>query len=106
MAQKRIIEIINFFRECLEEKIAVFDLILFGSQAGETATEESDIDIAVISKNFEDKDVFERAHMISEAHRQTVRKFLVPMDILTLTPEEMESEDSLAAAYVKLGTTV
>ncbi len=39
-------EIAQFFRECLKEKgLKIDKVILFGSRARGTATEESDIDI-------------------------------------------------------------
>ncbi len=44
MAQSRAPEIAQFFCECLKEKgLKVNKVILFGSQARGTATEESDI---------------------------------------------------------------
>jgi len=53
--------------------------VVFGSQAKGTATEESAIDI---------------------------KKFLVLLDIITLTPEEHENRTSLAAEYAYEGEIV
>ena len=33
----------------------------------------------------------------------TIKKFMIPLDIITMTPEELESETSLIADYVKDG---
>src|SRR5579871_4871279 len=101
MDKRRITQIVKFFRKCLEQKINVIDVIIFGSQTLGQANRESDIDVAVISEDFKGKDMFKRGRLVVDAHIRTTRKFLVPMDILTLTPKELASEDSLAAAYVK-----
>jgi predicted nucleotidyltransferase len=92
MAEDRIGEAVSHFERCLRESgIKVSKIILFGSHAKGTATEGSDIDVAVISEDFQGKDVFERARITKEAEIDTIRIFLVPLDILTLTPEEAES---------------
>lgn len=86
--------------------VNISKIILFGSQAKGQATEESDIDIAVISKDFEDKDIFERARLTKEAEVMTIKKFMLPLDIITMTPEEFESETSLIADYAREGEVI
>lgn len=104
MVKKTVQRAIAFLGKNLEQKdLSIEKIILFGSFARGTATEESDIDIVVVSKDFKNKDIFERARLIMEAEVATIRKFMIPLDIITMTPEEFESETSLIADYAKKG---
>ncbi len=107
MDKGAVLEAIRFMEQCLEVKgLNISKLILFGSHAKGEAASESDIDIAIISKDFRNKDIFERAQMTKDAEILTIRKFLVPLDVITLTPEEFESETSLVAGYAREGEVV
>ena len=81
-------------------------MILFGSQARGTANMDSDIDILVVSEDFRNKGIFGRAKLTKDAEIRTIRKFLVPLDILTMTPEEYESKASIIAEHAKKGRVV
>lgn len=83
--------------------IKVNDLIVYGSHAKGHPGEESDIDILIISEDFIGKDIFERARITMKAERETVRRFCVPLDIITLTPKEYEDGNSLVVAYAADG---
>jgi len=89
-----------------ETGLNIDKIILFGSQANGEATEESDIDIIVISEDFRDKDIFKRARLTKEAEISTIRKFMIPFDIITMTPEEFESGDSLLSKYAREGEII
>jgi predicted nucleotidyltransferase len=107
MAQKRASEIVKFFHECLREKgLKVSKIVVFGSQARGTATEESDIDIVVISEEFKRKNIFKRANLTKDAEIRTIKKFMVPLDIITMTPEEYENRTALGAEYSQVGEIV
>jgi len=41
-----------------------------------------------------------------EAEIMTIKKFLIPLDIITLTPEEFESGISLIAEFAKEGEVI
>ena len=69
-------------------------IALFGSALTGNMNKDSDIDIIVVSKKFEDKDIFERINMTQKAELEVRRKFIVPMDILLKTPEEYEYSKS------------
>jgi uncharacterized protein len=102
MDKTRVQEIIGYFEQCLKEDgINPSKVILFGSQRSGEATAESDIDLAIISEVFRDKDIFERAKLSSKAEIKTIKKYVVPLDIIDLTPEEYEKETSLIAQIVK-----
>lgn len=104
MVETTIVEAITFLGQRLEKNgLKIEKIILFGSYAKGTATEESDIDIVIVSKNFENKDIFERADLTKEAEIMMIKKFMIPLDIITMTPDEFESETSLISAYAKSG---
>lgn len=104
MAKKSIKEVINFLAQCLKDKgLNVSKIIVFGSYAYEKATEESDIDILIVSRDFKGKNIFERAELTKEAEIMTIKKFMVPLDIITMTPEELRAGKSLISDYAKNG---
>jgi len=41
-----------------------------------------------------------------DAEIRTIKKFMVPLDIITMTPEEYEKRNSLAAEYAHEGEIV
>jgi len=107
MAQKRAKEVVKYFFNCLKKKdLKVYRIIVFGSQMKGTATVESDIDIVVVSEDFKRKNIFKRADMTKDAEIRTIRRFMVPLDIITMTPEEYESKDSLMAEYARKGEII
>ncbi len=104
MAQNTIVELIRFFKECLAANgLHVSGIVLFGSQAKGTATVESDIDLAIVSEDFIGKTIFERASLIAAAKIQTIKKFVLPLDVLLLSPDELETGDGLLIPYVRAG---
>lgn len=104
MSKGKVKKAIKFLERCLKEKhLNLKQIILFGSHTSGRATEESDIDILIISEDFRGKDIFERAELTKEAEIMTIKKFMIPLDIITLTPEEFQSETSLIAEYAKKG---
>ncbi len=103
MDKKTVSEVIGFLEKCLKQQgVTVSKIVLFGSHATGGADEESDLDIAVISNDFNGKGVFQRAQMTKEPEVKTIRKFMIPLDIVTLTPKEYENETSLVATYAKV----
>ena len=104
MVKDKIVEAIKFFENCLKEKgLKVSKIILFGSHSTGKATIDSDVDILIISPDFENKDIFERARLTKEAEINTVKKFRLPLDIITLTSDEFESGKSLITDSAKKG---
>ncbi len=107
MDKTTVSEVIEFLEECMKQQgITVSKIVLFGSLAKGDADEESDVDVAIISNDFKGKGIFQRAQMTKEPEIKTIRKFMVPLDIVTLTPEEYENETSLVAAYAKEGAAL
>jgi predicted nucleotidyltransferase len=107
VAKKRVLEAVAYLAQCLREAgIDVARVILFGSHARGEAGEESDIDVAVVSEDFRGTDIFGRADVIGQAHWRVVSKYHIPMDIVALTPEELDSSAAPVAQYVRAGTAV
>jgi len=101
MAQSKVAEAVRFLEQRLQSAgLADLRVILFGSHALGTARDDSDIDVAIISSSFRGKDIFERARLTKDAELRATRKFMLPFDILTLTPEEYQS-NSMTAMFIK-----
>ena len=107
MVDAQVLEAVNFFSAIVRKNgVHINNLILFGSFSTGTATVKSDIDIAIISKDFSGRDIIERALMTKDAEIMTVRKFKVALDVLTLTPEEFQDPMSLIAGTLRKGIVV
>ena len=73
---------------------------------GHGARKDSDIDILILSKDFRKQDIIKRALLTKDAELRTIKKFRVPLDILTMTPDEFKSGDSLIAMTVRDGDAI
>jgi predicted nucleotidyltransferase len=100
MAKRKVKAVIEFLERCLTKSgVTPSKIMLFGSQAKGKATKDSDIDVVIISADFRNKDILERAAMTKDAEIKTLRKFMIPLDIVTLTPEE--NNRSLIGTFAK-----
>lgn len=100
MAKRKVKAAVKFLEQCLREGgITPSKIILFGSQAKGKATKKSDIDVLIVSEAFRNKNILERAAMTKDAEIRTLKKFMIPLDIVTLTPDE--NNTSLIAVYAK-----
>ena len=87
---------VRIYHSLAEVGVHVDGVILFGSHARGTATEESDIDLAILSRDF-GKDRFKegalvnihshRAHMMAEAVPLSFREFFDPFPIAPIVHE-------------------
>ena len=92
MDKATINSIVSFFKESvIASGIKVDGIAVFGSALTGNTREDSDIDIIVISQSFEGKDIFERAKMTAKPEIEAIRKFKVPLDVLTMSPKEYEN---------------
>jgi predicted nucleotidyltransferase len=107
MDYREVKEIIRHFNNRLKnDSVQVNQIILFGSQSDGSATTESDIDLCVVSRDFEGKGILQRAKMVRNAEIETIKKYLIPLDIINLTPEELANGTSLAAQFVSKGNVI
>lgn len=71
------------FFESLTKKIKVDEIILFGSRADGTSSSESDVDLIIVSDDFEKKNFFERVSMMYDSW-----EIDLPVDFLCYTNKE------------------
>jgi len=103
MDKTTINQIINSLKSALElSKVQVDSIAVFGSALTGTMSQESDLDLIIISKDFEGKDIFERTLMTMQAETAIMKQFVVPMDILNLTPEEYIERKSIGLFESKI----
>ncbi|MFQ6083166.1 MAG: nucleotidyltransferase domain-containing protein [Candidatus Aminicenantia bacterium] len=88
---KKILQILKEFESALEEiGIRVERMILYGSYATGKAREGSDIDVAVISKDFEGMNLLERLETIGLALAKA--RIMEPIEAIGYTQEEFNSK--------------
>ncbi len=93
---KEIYQVISEYKRRLEAVgIKVRKTFLYGSHAVGKAREDSDIDLVVVSDDFKKMDIWERLCLLGRARIGIKR----PMEIIGLTEEELESEDS--SSFIK-----
>ncbi len=86
--KKKVLEVIENYRQNLEGKIKVEKIILFGSNAQDKAHRDSDIDLIIISPQFKKMDFIKRLILLSKLRRGM--KKTAPMDIFGYTSKEFE----------------
>jgi len=77
-------------------------IILFGSYVRGDWHEGSDIDLAIVSPDFEGKGFWERVEMLAQA----ICEVWLPIEALAYTPAEWEEGESLAIDFAKQGEVV
>jgi hypothetical protein len=83
--RKNVESYLKDFRAALERDIDLERVILFGSRARHEANEHSDVDLIVVSSNFEGMDFFDRVAKMYDYWNSDL-----PVDFLCYTPEEFE----------------
>jgi len=100
--QSTIDEVIGFLKLSLfQYGIHVDSIALFGSALTGNMDKDSDIDLIIISSDFTNLDLFERAKLTMKPETETLRKFKIPMDIINLSPDEY-NDSSLRMFYKAL----
>jgi len=99
--EKKTLSIVKDYLQNLEGKINVKKVILFGSAARGKMHRDSDIDLIIISPDFNKMEFLERLILLSKL-REGMKKS-VPMDIFGYTPEEFEklSKESIILSEAK-----
>lgn len=103
MDKAAVLEIISDFEKALElENIKPEKIILFDSYASGNYRPDSDIDLVVISEDFEGKDYWQRIDILSSA----VYKVFQPIEAVAMTQREWQSGDSRITDYARNGEVV
>lgn len=84
--REHLIKGIKSFIKKLEKDFQVERVLLFGSRATNEFREDSDVDLIVVSKNFNGKDFFERVSRMYDYWNLDL-----PVDFLCYTPEEFNA---------------
>ncbi|MBI2459832.1 MAG: nucleotidyltransferase domain-containing protein [Parcubacteria group bacterium] len=92
-------KIINHYISTLENKIRVDSVLLFGSFAWGKPTKHSDVDLAVISKDFAKYDFDKRLSLLN--HTRDKVSYQVAMDIIGYTPKEFSNIEKYSAIMSK-----
>ena len=107
MVKKSTLKAVTFMKDRLQQTgLNVQKIIVFGSQANGKYNAGSDIDVIVISDDFRNKNIFKRARLTKEAEIMTIKKFMVPLDIVTMTQEELADDKSLLSDYARSGEVI
>ena len=96
MDKKAVLEIVHsFHKEIVARGIVPEKIILFGSFAQGTNTENSDIDLVVISNDFKGKDFWERIDILSDA----IYEIFAPIEATPFTQDEWTQGNSFIADF-------
>ncbi|MCX6170690.1 MAG: nucleotidyltransferase domain-containing protein [Ignavibacteriales bacterium] len=107
MVKRNVSEILDFISEKLSKKrISVYKVILFGSYYNGDPNSDSDIDIAIVSNDFVNKNPLERGKLLRDIELETINRFDIPVDFINLTIDEYENETRMIVSYVKEGKVV
>lgn len=95
------IKVVQDYARGLGQKLRLKKVILFGSAVRGEMTYDSDLDVVVLSPDFEKLDFIKRLQFLSRARQGEARK--IPMDILGYTEEEFEkmAKESVVLEEVK-----
>lgn len=107
MDKKRIKKAAELIRGFLNGRnIEAEKIILFGSYAKGNYTPDSDIDIAIVSKEFNGKDIFQKAEMLTGLQWFITEKLAFPFDIIPLSFSEWKNSSSPLVDFVREGKPV
>lgn len=85
----------SLLKSLQKKGIEVSKIVLFGSCAQGREKKESDVDIIIISKTFRKKDIFQRVNLTRGVHREMVKIFMKPFDLMYFSDEEWKNGSSL-----------
>ena len=103
MGKRDLIRLLSQFKKALEnQNIHVEKMILYGSWAKKSQREDSDIDVVVISKDFENKKYWERIDLLSNA----IYDIFAPIEAVALTPKEWNKKESFVCEYARNGEVI
>ena len=107
MDRERIKQAAELIKSFLKNRnITVNRIIAFGSYVKGNYTKDSDLDIAIISKDFNGKDIFQKAEMLKGLKWSLVEKFMLPFDIIPVSLKEWQEDSSLIISFVREGRVV
>ncbi|MFB0524630.1 MAG: nucleotidyltransferase domain-containing protein [Phycisphaerae bacterium] len=104
MVEARVRQAAELIKNFLKHRnIAVDKIVIFGSYTKGNYTKDSDLDIAVISQDFNGKDVFQKAEMLKGLKWTLVEKFELSFDIVPMSLKQWQESSSLVVDFIKEG---
>jgi len=104
MVEARVRQAAELIKNFLKDRnIAVDKIVIFGSYTKGNYTKDSDLDIAVISQDFNGKDVFQKAEMLKGLKWTLVEKFELSFDIVPVSLKQWQESSSLVVDFIKEG---
>ncbi len=95
-----VVEAINGFQQALKKRnIYAERIILFGSCCRGDFSEGSDIDLIVLSEDFDKMSYWERIEVLTDA----ITDVYEPIEALAVTPQEWEKGDSFLVEFAQDG---
>ena len=85
----KVIALLKKFKNQVGKRIKIVKLILFGSRAGDNAKEWSDVDILLVSYDFEGEKYFKRSPEFYQ-----MWDYAYDIDILCLTQKELAKKEN------------
>jgi len=85
----------KYIRALQESGVHIQQVFLYGSHAKNRAHLDSDIDIIVVSANFNGKELLERLRILGRARRNMPE----PVEAYGFTPEEVENRERDLSAF-------
>ena len=102
MAQKIIADTEKILLQLLKARgIKAKQIVFFGSVPQGNYNADSDIDLIIVSEDFHGHDIFQRLAKARGVHRELVRRFRRPFDILYYSPTEWEQACSPIVMHAK-----
>jgi predicted nucleotidyltransferase len=96
VVKREIIKIKEILKTLLQERgIDVEKIVVFGSYAKSKEKEDSDIDIMIVSKDFRNKDIFQKVELTRGIHSRLIDEIMKPFDIMYYSDEEWVAGNSL-----------
>ncbi len=100
-SKENVNDIINRFVELIKKDISVDQIYLFGSYAKGTSDEYSDIDLAIVSKDFEGIRFYDRKKLL-----KCLIKINTDIELHTFKTEDFTTDDPFVAEIIKTGLRV
>jgi len=89
MDKATIAGIVECLRTSLSEAgVNVSFIALFGSALSGEMHQDSDVDLIIVSPDFDGRDIFERAQLTMAPELAVQKKYKLPLDIISLSPSE------------------
>lgn len=103
MDKNSVLDIIHRFKKAIESRdITIKQIILFGSFKEGTFREDSDIDLVVVSDDFDGMDYWRRIDILSEA----IYEVFEPIEAVAVTSAEWNKGEFSVIDYARNGEVV